>query len=312
MPALASASAPRTGAVRAGDSRTACVYAALGHQLAQAEANTGLRYTCLEAFLTGSTTWAEWVRPWITNPRYGYTSWLDQPGTARTLVLTVNLVPNAVAKQPGWRARCAAGRFDTDARALAANLAAAGLGRSVIRLGKEMNGPWELDWIGATAATRHAWAACFATLVRAMRSVPGAHFLFDWNVNANYEDIPLQEYYPGDQAVDIVGIDAYDEASIVLPPVGNPTRWAVLAGEPLGLEQVAAFARAHHKALSIPEWGTLTTKGDDGAYVAGIGRFVATHEVAYQCWYDAGNNHIFQLSPRQAPKSLAAYRRAFG
>lgn len=301
----------RGGVLRAGDSKTACIYASLGHQLTQAEASTGIHYDCLEAFLTGSTTWAEWVQPWITNPRYGYTDWVRRPGGSRTLVLTINLVPNSVAKQPGWRARCAAGRFDADARLLARNLAAADLGRSVIRLGKEMNGPWELDWIGTTKATWHAWAGCFAHLVRAMRAVPGAHLRFDWNVNANYEDIPLQEYYPGDDVVDIIGIDAYDEASIVLPPVGSPQRWAVLSSEPLGLDEVAAFARAHHKPLSIPEWGTLGTKGDDGAYVTGIGRFVATHDVAYQCWYDAGNNHIFQLSARQAPRSLAAYRQAF-
>ena len=301
-----------SGVVRAAGSKTICIYASLGQQLAHAEASTGISYHCLEAFLTGANTWAAWARPWITNPRYGYTAWVGQPGRSRTLVLTVNLVPNGVARQPGLRASCAAGRFVAYARQLSRSLVAAGLGRSVVRLGPEMNGPWEVDWIGRTAVQWHLWAACFAREVTTMRSVPGARFLFDWTVNAGYEDLPMADYYPGDAVVDVIGIDAYDEASIKLPPVGSPSRWPVLASEPLGLYEVGAFARAHHKPMSIPEWGTLSTNGDDGAYVAGVGRYVAAHDVAYEAWYDAGDNHVYQLSARQAPRSLAAYRRFIG
>ncbi len=313
LPASAAAPArPPAGAVAAGDTKTACIYVDPGAGLRQAERATGLTYRCLEVFVTGSSTWSAWANPWITHPQYGYRAWLTASPGPRTLVIATNLVPNDAVRQPGWRARCAAGEDARYARQLARNLVSAGYGGSVIRLGPEMNGEWEVDWIGPTVATERSWAGCFARIVAAMRSVPGARFLFDWNVNAGYQPIPLLRYYPGDAYVDIVGIDAYDEAPHPLPPVGSPDRWSVLVSERLGLLEVAAFATAHHKPLSIPEWGTMSTNGDDGAYVTAMARFVATHVVAYQAWYDADNNHVYPLQANVAPRSFAAYVAAFG
>ena len=145
-----------------------------------------------------------------------------------------------------------------------------------------------------------------------MRGVPASHLLFDWDVNANYRNIPLADFYPGDSYVDIIGIDAYDDSGISLPRVVNSTRWATLAGEPEGLNALAAFAAEHGKPLSIPEWGTVTTQGDDTDYVSKMGTFIAYHDVAFQCWFNAGDDSIFQLNPSQAPLSLAAYIKAFG
>jgi hypothetical protein len=317
-PAAASTSRSDPGATRpvalvqAANSKTSCVYVPLGAPLQRVERLTGVDFNCLETFGTTTTDWANWESPWVTNAQYGYSSWVAASPTTRTLVLTLNLVPDNVAKTPNWRALGAAGRFNSHARVLARNLVAAGLGDSVIRLGPEMNGPWEVDWIGTTPAQWRQWAVYFGRIVRTMRSVPGAHFLFDWNVNANYEDLPLAGYYPGNSVVDIVGVDAYDEASIKLPSVGSPLRFSTLLSEPLGLAEVYRFAVQHHKPLSIPEWGTLSTNGDDGPYVAGIGHFVGTHDVAYECWFDAGHNNILTLDPAQAPKSFAAYRAYFG
>jgi hypothetical protein len=279
--------------------------------LKSVEQATGVTYRCLVTYVTGSNTWAQWVDPWLVQPQYGYVQWIAAAPRSRTLVISMNLVPNDVASAPGWRSRGAAGAFRVYARRLARNLVKAGLGYSVIRLGAEMNGPWEVDWIGPTLADQRNWARSFANIVTAMRQVPGAHFLFDWNVNAGYEVIPLLNFYPGNAFVDIVGIDAYDEAPIQLPPVGSPKRWSTLVNEPLGLLDIYAFARAHGKPVSIPEWGTLSTYGDDGQYVAEMGQFIATHVIAYQAWYDAGDNHIYQLNARQAPKSFAAYASRF-
>ena len=148
--------------------------------------------------------------------------------------------------------------------------------------------------------------------MQAMRAVPGSHLLFDWNVNANYRDIPLADFYPGNAYVDLVGIDFYDTSGVTLPPVGNPSRWTALTREPDSLTEVAAFAAAHHKPLSFPEWATVASQGDDAAYVTSMGSFVDRHDVAFQSWFDAGDNGILQLSPGQAPRSLHAYIKAFG
>ena len=188
----------------------------------------------------------------------------------------------------------------------------AGFGYSVIRLGPEMNGPGHNDYIGNTPTQWRQWAEYFAQIVMTMRAVKGAHFLFDWNVNAGYRVIPLADFYPGNAYVDIVGIDFYDYIGGTVPAIRSPEHWNKLAGEPLGLDALAAFARAHHKPLSIPEWGTVKGVGDDGSYVAHVGHFVDTHDVAYQCWFDDGHAGVYQLNPAVAPRSLVAYAETLG
>lgn len=307
------------GLVQAGNSKTTCITVHLSHydlnsSMAPAEASTGIKFNCLETFSASDSNWNAWVNPWETRPGYGYVSWLSQDPLHRTVVLTQNLVPDDVARTPNWRGQCASGAYRRYDRQLAALLIAKGFEYSVIRLAHEMNGTWYGDAIGPTPADWHLWARCFAVTVAAMRTVPGGHFLFDWNVNAGYQDIPLHDYYPGNNFVDIIGIDAYDSSGTVkLPPISSPRRWPVLTSEPLGLDALEHFARAHHKALSIPEWGSVARPqgGDDGAYVADMGAFVATHDVAYQSWFDPGGSSILPLDPG-SPRSLASYVAAFG
>jgi Glycosyl hydrolase family 26 len=297
--------------VQAGDSKVRCIYTKLGAPLKQAERATGVTYNCLETFSDADPTWAAWSKPWLTNKVYGYVSWLAaDPG--RQLVLTQNLIPDSLAGDPNWAATCASGAYDSYAAQLARNLVKAGFGYSVIRLGPEMNGTWNVGSLGSTPASWKQWGQCFAQEVRAMRAVPGSHLLFDWNVNAGYRNIPLAGFYPGNAYVDIIGIDFYDTSGHPLPPVGRPDRWTVLSRQPDSLMEVAAFAAAHHKPLSFPEWATVSSEGDDAAYVTSMGAFIAHHDVAFQSWFDAGDNGILQLTPNGAPRSLRAYIKAFG
>jgi len=297
--------------VHAGDSKVRCIYTKLGAPLRQAERATGVTYNCLETFSDADPTWAAWAKPWLTNKVYGYVSWLAaQPG--RQLILTQNLIPDSLAGDPNWAAECASGAYDSYATQLATNLVKAGFGYSVIRLGPEMNGTWNSGSLGGTPASWKEWGQCFAQEVRTMRAVPGSHLMFDWNVNASYRNIPLADFYPGNAYVDIIGIDFYDTSGVSLPPVGNPGRWTALSRQPDSLMEVAAFAAAHHKPLSFPEWATVSSEGDDAAYVTSMGAFIAHHDVAFQSWFDAGDNGILQLSPSGAPRSLRAYIKAFG
>jgi O-antigen/teichoic acid export membrane protein/glycosyltransferase involved in cell wall biosynthesis len=297
--------------VQAGDSKVRCIYTKLGEPLRQAERATGVTYNCLETFSDADPTWAAWARPWLTNKVYGYVSWLAaEPG--RQLILTQNLIPDSLAGDPNWAAKCASGAYDSYATQLARNLVKAGFGYSVIRLGPEMNGTWNVGSLGSTPASWKQWGQCFAQEVRAMRAVPGSHLLFDWNVNAGYRNIPLADFYPGNAYVDIIGIDFYDTSGQPLPPVGHPDRWTALSRQPDSLMEVAAFAAANHKPLSFPEWATVGSQGDDAAYVTSMGAFIAHHDIAFQSWFDAGDNGILQLTPGMAPRSLRAYIKAFG
>jgi hypothetical protein len=79
----------------------------------------------------------------------------------------------------------------------------------------------------------------------------------------------------------------------------------------MGLNTVNAFAVQHRKPLSIPEWGTVSTQGDNGTFVTNTANFIASNDVAYQAWFDAGDFHIYRLNA-SAPHSLAAYIKTIG
>jgi hypothetical protein len=221
-----------------------------------------------------------------------------------------------------WRARGAAGEYDAHADRLGRNLVAAGLGDSVIRLSHEANGTWTKDGLGDDPAAYDDWRTSWGRFARAMDAVPGSDFRFDWTVNAGTRPIPLDTYYPGDDVVDIVGVDVYDfwDEPVLGPAPTDPaptdpaTRWAVRYAEPGGTGSVVAFAKAHDKPLSIPEWGLSAIghkggAGDNPMFVDGIAGIVADNDVAYQSYFQATTDVGMLLT--DAPRSFAAYREHF-
>ena len=306
-----SASPKRPAAlVQAGDSKTACISGEPGtSDLRQAELATHMTFNCIVTYTDSAPNWADWMYSWITIKGYSpFVAWVAADPAVHQLVDTQNLIPNSERNNPKWTAQCAAGDYNTYATRFAKNMVAAGFGYSVIRLGHEMNGTWENDDLGTTVAEWHQWAQCFTQEVKAMRAVRGAHFLFDWNVNGRYRDIPLADYYPGNAYVNIIGISQYDESGYYLPPVGSAARWKALVSEPMGLDEVYAFARQHDKPLSVPEWATVVSLGDDGNYVTHMGEYYASHDIAYQAWFNVGHDNIVLLNSG-APHSVAAYVR---
>jgi len=297
------------------NSRTACAYTGdVTSSLTAFARATGQPVNCAVLFNDSATTWDQWAGPWFIHPVAGGTDWARwvraDPGQRR-LVITQELVPGDVPAN--WRVLGAQGSYDRYARRLAANLVAAGLGQSVIRLGHEMNTLENHDSLGSDPGQYRDWATYWARVVRAMRSVPGAHFLFDWNVNAGYKDIPLSSYYPGDSVVDIIGADLYD-SGVPGNPAPSAARWQALAGEPGGLATIVAFARQHDKPLSFPEWGLVSAAdgggGDDPDYVSQLAAQIAAVPVVYQGYFDRPTGSVLPL--QRAPRSLAAWKRAFG
>lgn len=309
---IASLAAPLASGPITNNGKRECVYSALSiGVLNQFERMVGRRINCVLVYNDAAPTWAGWETPWFIgdgNPDINWANWVAA-AKGRTLIITENMFPTSV-DSTNWRQAGADGAFTSHAKILARNLVAAGLGSSVIRLGHEANGSWYPDNIGDTPRDYRLWKQFWRVTVLAMRSVPGADFRFDWCVNAGYRDIPFADYYPGNDVVDIIGVDAYDAGLR-----GNtPNRWNTLYNEPGGLADVLAFAKAHNKPLSIPEWGVAPkhvafSGGDDPAYVNGIANVVANNEVAYQSYF----YHLaFATALSTFTKSLSAYRRDFG
>jgi hypothetical protein len=297
------------GGGRAGE-RTACVYSGNVSTLRAFGRLVHRDMSCSLVFNDAAPDWRAWENPWFlhhVDPNLNWARWLKGAG-GRRLVVTQNLFPSSVNRSD-WRDAGARGAYAGHARRLAQNLVRSGAGDAVIRLAHEGNGTWYPDNVGATPRDFARWRMFWRRTARAMAAVPGARFRFDWTVNAAYRRIPLQQIYPGDDVVDIVGVDAYDTN------VQSANRWPTIYARPGGVRDVRAFARAHGKPLSVPEWGVgprgghALGAGDDPAYVDGLARVVSGPHVAYQSYFFA---HEWGRQLANAPRSLAAYRRHFG
>jgi Glycosyl hydrolase family 26 len=297
------------------DSKTVCVQPGNGvGALAAFSALVGRSVNCVLLFNDANPGWAQWTNPWFTHTSAGtndWSAWLKSDPAVRRVVVTQEMVPSNVLSN--WRELGASGAYDRYAHELAVNLVAAGMGNAVIRLGHEMNGTWYHDSLGNDPSQYRDWATYWAQIVETMRAVPGNHFLFDWCVNAGYRDIPFSSYYPGNDVVDIIGVDIYD-AGMPGNPQNQKSRWVSLDREPGGLAQIVAFARKNNKPLSLPEWGLVSSRsgglGDDPTYMRGIAATVEENQVAYEAYFNSEVGGTIPL--RDAPQSLHVWEEYFG
>jgi Glycosyl hydrolase family 26 len=293
--------------------------------LAAAQTATGVTFSCLEVFNTNVPNWTDWEQPWFANdPSQGYTAWVAADPSNRQLIVSYNLISQqggSMADPLTWETAGAAGAFNAHATALATNLVANGLGSSIIRMGLEANGNWNIDSIGGTAPgggtvqMRTLWAQTWQQEIAAMKAVPGANFLFCWCPNAVVAGVPFADYYPGDSFVDIIGIDAYDAFANGTQPAPSAATTTALFGQAYGLTDITNFAHSHSKPLGLGEWGTQLGGtsgglGDDPFYVQGIAAWVAANNVAFHCYFDSATDGIIPLSS-SFPLTLAAYSAAF-
>lgn len=315
------------GTVTAGDSKTHCITlnfpgGVLDQSvIAAASSLTGITYNCLDTYANPMPSWADWVSPWMfSTVSERWDAWLAA-SPAHQVVMSMDLIPQAVSNisDPlAWEQPCAAGNYNQYATTLAQNLVSYGAGNIVIRLGTEANGTWEADYVGSTSAEMSDWARCYDNEVTAMRAVSGAHFLFVWNPNSCTADLPIDQWYPGNSYVDIIGVDAYDLDCGTLKTVSQEG-WAAYstdsgsngANDPNfpSLANIEAFAVAHGKPLSFPEWGLGS--GDDPAYVTGIVRMFKSDNFSFESYFDTNDDGIAPLGSA-IPNATAAYSRAFG
>nr|WP_078658797.1 MULTISPECIES: glycosyl hydrolase [Streptomyces] len=188
----------------------------------------------------------------------------------------------------------ARGANDDHFRRLAGRLVDLGVPDTVIVLGWEMNG---FDYTHRCRPDPENWKAYWRRIVAAMRAVPGQRFRFDFAPNRGSDAIAWTSCYPGDDVVDIVGMDSYDQ---------EPGRtFDEQVTQPYGLRQQVDFAKAHGKRISYPEWG-LFRHGDNPEYVRGMLAWFAEHEPLYQSITDYCPHGVWQCG--QNPRSAQVFR----
>jgi hypothetical protein len=273
-------------------------------------------------FLDG-TTWST-----ITEGRWPYTKWA---GKGYTMIWGVNMLPgtyspNTDAQEAGGSCfgltQGATGVFDHYFRTVAANIVRAGFPVSVIRFGWEFNGNW-FPWSAQGCGS--AYVRYFDNIVTTMRSVPGTHFTFEWNPTRGDLGVgSLSQYYPGNKYVDDIGLDVYDLEQSNYP--GARAEFTHMLTQRYGMNWLVAFAKAHGKAIVLPEWGLGFGKcsasgqpisasgqqvcgGDDATWVKLMATWIATHNVSEATYWDFGTSVV---GGRQNPLTTKALATRFG
>ena len=201
---------------------------------------------------------------------------------------------------------CVAGQYDARHKTLANNLASYGLLSAYLRIGWEMNGDW-YPWGTKSNGKEAVFAACFRRMVTTMRAAqPTNKWKFVWNPTNNVSLTRLNNLWPGDSYVDVVGIDAYDQAWITngypypstcdaacrLTRQQNVWNWMVGT-----LNTIRSFAGVHGKPLAFPEWGvwhhTHGHAGEDNPY------FI---QKMHEFIFDPANNVVFHSYLNTRPK----------
>lgn len=113
----------------------------------------------------------------------------------------------------------------------------------------EQNGGW--FWWGAATTTKSEYAELYRYTVEYLRDMKGVHnFLYVFSPNGPFNG-NAGEYlttYPGDQYVDILGMDQYDSKD-------NAGSEAFLGGLVKDLRMISGLAREKNKIVTLSEYG---------------------------------------------------------
>jgi len=243
----------------------------------------------------------------IVDPSWLYQRWSGSP---YTMAFGVAMLPEHVSGVS--LQACASGTYNAYWRQFGSVISSYGLGNSIIRLGWEFNGNWYV-W-QATDPT--VWAKCWRQIVTSARSTaPGLQW--DWNVNRGVSSglaDPTQAY-PGNAYVNIVGVDSYDS----WPAATTAAGWQSQLNGKQGLNYWLAFASAHGKPLSVPEWGNVSSGtsagGDDPQYVQDMKGFFAANaaHIAYEANFQGTSSSTGGSygTGTTVPNAAAAYQASF-
>ena len=146
-------------------------------------------------------------------------------------------------------------------------------------------------------------------------AVRGSNFEIDFNVDAGHSAAgPLAGFYPGDDVVDIIGVDNYDGWVSEQDPAA---RWRALHTLENGTRDVVAFATARGKPLSFPEWALMAPGteanglGDNPYFIRQMADLVRDNETRYHAYFNVPDGGV-GMTLFEAPRSLAAFKQRFG
>lgn len=310
----------------------------------------GVRPAFMNTFIDESGDWASWV------DSATWAAWSWSKSTRSKNLIPVIGVPMAAAadqaKRPAIMAfnAIATGKYDTVFAGIVAAWRDHGFKTIYVRPGYEMNGDYSPWYTGSTPSAVGHWRRAFRRIAATMRAVPGVSVRLIWNpAFANAESATALSY-PGDDVVDVIGLDIYNQlypadmhdwetgrlyASQAAWQKSNANRmhhWdnpgatpggsVTEPGQAWGVSDVLAFATAHSKPVAICETGVGVSPTDPDRYVVDddvFPSFLASRLLAkgpsvvfVNIWDVNVSDGKWCFSDGSQPKTAAAWRRAFG
>jgi beta-mannanase len=190
--------------------------------------------------------------------------------------------PTGGAAQPLYSAaQIAGGRYDAYI-ATWAKQAAAYNRYFLIRFAHEMNGNWYPWSVGQSGSTPADYVAAYRRVRRIFDDSGAAQVRWVWspNVIINGDTDVISRCYPGDDYVDIIGVDGYNFGD-------NPGhRWRSptdLFGPTLNL----AARLSQRNPLWITEVGCSDRGGDKAAWIADLLEFLKSTNIEGLIWFEA-------------------------
>jgi hypothetical protein len=202
------------------------------------------------------------------------------------------------------------GKNDENFRLLGQRLMESGQKNAIIRIASEADIAWNPYTF--RSGNEDVFISAFRRVVTILRATPGNNFLIDYMGNGSFASSYTsprtgkttsyaEAAYPGDEYVDIIGIDVY-----------NRQPWSNVKAK---LDFTLALAKKHGKPMSIPEWGLWVDEtGDDVQFIQNMYDWMnATPKTGpgrllYNIYF---YNHV-QANLDRAPNSKAKVKQLFG
>jgi hypothetical protein len=216
----------------------------------------------------------------------------------------------------GMLREAASGSRDATYRSLGAALAESSPATVYARIWWEMNLRPMADGIDRalfTAAWVHAVPLIREGFAGAARPGQVLRIVFSPNADgADYED-----FYPGDDQVDLMALDAYGQRWGTDTPSGDE----LLTLLDQQLDRFTDFARAHGKPVAMAEWGNVADKEDGGdeqmqgrgdfpPYVALVLDWAAREDAEYLVYFNSPDGGVGQTLA-DTPETLSSLQQAW-
>lgn len=242
---------------------------------------------------TGVLDWADWS---------GSISWQVSlwRHIDRRIMWSIPLIPFAANL-----ADAAAGQYDHRYADAARVLVSSYPNTNVIhvRTGWEFNAGW-MPW--SAIGRENEYIKAFRRFVTAFRSVSN-RFVFEWAPNIGDQGMNPENAYPGNDFVDVIGLDFYYNTA--WDPADAQEAWKRMVTQKYGLQWHQDFARRHAKPTAYAEWGVMSDQSSD--YVRLASEWFRQHEVVYHNYWNSNADFRGKLSSGQYPSTGRRFQEEF-